>query len=121
MKRHLIDQVIGNEMPIRDKIKYLNEVLDRRTGNTTRFIDESIQRLFQVGYILLRQEEQGEEDSRRIFKLLVLRLISEHGIDQFKIDYKRRMIDWVEHHKFQMEQDEINDLIAELVEKEKQR
>jgi len=64
------------------------EILERRTGRTTRQVDQAIQDIFE-GHIFTAKDHHPHPDSnKRLFHLVVSRLSREHGhvLGYLKID-----------------------------------
>lgn len=72
----------------------ITDPYDRRSGRTTRIIDEAIQELFVKGKCVVKDHHYGLDcNSHRkantfTFRILLRRLELEHGhLDQFKINH----------------------------------
>jgi hypothetical protein len=59
-------------------------VTGRRSGRTTRFIDEAIQELFKIGSINLKESFEFKDDASRVMSILQRRLMNEHGSTGFE-------------------------------------
>lgn len=70
--------------------------MDRRTGRTTRIIDQCVQEFFTQGYTICLDHHPSDRMSEYVLNRVVHRLSSEHGILLWKpkpvIDRKRFII-----------------------------
>ena len=77
-------------------VKYENEPLFnyRRTGRTTRIIDNAIQKLFEDGEITVRDHYGTRQADERVFFIIIDRLEREHGItkDMLELNKSRHLI-----------------------------
>jgi len=72
--------------------------LKRRSGRTTRQIDQYIQDLFNTGFVIINDHGDSEGDdygTRNLIRIILERLKNEHHLDfSDSVDYKRHMIFW---------------------------
>jgi hypothetical protein len=67
-----------NDVYVYKKIPFL--VFGRRSGNTTRLIDSFIQDFFIIGYCKIYDHYNSRESYKRVFSLVISRLMVEHNI-----------------------------------------
>ena len=58
----------------------------RRTGETTRILDNAVQELFNTGSVKLRDTHENSNAGRHILNTLLKRLKIEHNIEQKDLD-----------------------------------
>lgn len=95
-KYNALDQILHSKYDSEEKrLDHLFQVSRRRIGDTTRKIDEMVQRLFTTGEVFLVRPETGTEEVRDTWSRLLRRVDIEHGgLSSFVVDHRRMVIQW---------------------------